>query len=133
LVSGSAFKNFPPSKWKKGNGNGFRGDIGSLILWKDLLPAISLCGVLWKYVIIQLQEATMNWQDYITVDPKVCHGQACIKGTRVPVSVVLDNLAAGHSYEGILNSYPTITRESIQAAITYAAELTREHIIALPA
>ena len=67
----------------------------------------------------------MNWNDYITVDPNVCHGNACIKGTRIMVSVVLDNLAAGLSSEEILRSYPSLKRESILAAISYAAELAQ--------
>ncbi len=75
----------------------------------------------------------MRWQDYITVDPEVCHGQACIKGTRIMVSVILDNLAAGLSTEEITQSYPTLNRESVQAAIAYAAELARERIIPMPA
>ena len=78
-------------------------------------------------------ELTMDWRDYITVDPKVCHGQACIKGTRIMVSVVLDNLAAGLSPEEILRSYPTLTPEAIQAAISYAADLARERVVAIPA
>jgi len=65
----------------------------------------------------------MNWRDYITADPNVSHGQACIKGTRIMVSVVLDNVAAGLTKEEILRSYPTLTREAIQAALAYAAEL----------
>lgn len=75
----------------------------------------------------------MNWREYITVDPNVCHGQACIKGTRVMVSVVLDNLATGVSQEEILRSYPSLSLESIQAAVAYAAELARERIVDLPA
>ncbi len=75
----------------------------------------------------------MKWQEYITVDPHVCHGQACITGTRIMVSVVLDNLAAGLTAEEILQSYPSLSREAIQAALAYAAELTRERLIALPA
>jgi uncharacterized protein (DUF433 family) len=75
----------------------------------------------------------MNWHDYITVDPNVCHGNACIKGTRIMVSVVLDNLAAGLSVEEILRSYPSLKRESILAAISYAAELTHERIVPMPA
>jgi uncharacterized protein (DUF433 family) len=59
----------------------------------------------------------MTWQDYIIVDPSVCHGKACIKETRIMVSVVLDNLAAGLSYEEIIASYPSLNRESVQAAI----------------
>ena len=71
-----------------------------------------------------------RWQDLIAVDPAICHGQACIKGTRIMVSVVLDNLAAGLSVDEILKSYPSLTREAIQAAIGYAADLSRERIIA---
>ncbi len=75
----------------------------------------------------------MNWQDYITVEPTVCHGNACIKGTRVMVSVVMDNLAAGLTVDEIMRSYPSLRREAVQAAIAYAAELTRERIVAMSA
>jgi uncharacterized protein (DUF433 family) len=74
----------------------------------------------------------MRWQEYITVDPTVCHGRACISGTRIMASVVLDNLAAGVSVEDILKSYPSLSRESVKAAIAYAAELARERVVALP-
>ncbi len=74
----------------------------------------------------------MNWQEYISVDPDVCHGKACIKGTRIMVSIILDNLAAGLSPESIIESYPSLNRESIQASIVYAAELARERVIAIP-
>jgi len=74
----------------------------------------------------------MNWHNYITVDPNVCHGNACIKGTRIMVSVVLDNLAAGLSLEEILSSYPSLEQESILAAISYVAELARERIVPMP-
>ena len=70
----------------------------------------------------------MSWQERITVDPHVCHGKACIKGTRVMVSVVLDNLAAGESVEEIMRGYH-LEREDVQAAMAYAAELARERII----
>ena len=59
----------------------------------------------------------MNWQDYITVDPTVCHGNACIKGTRVMVSVVMDNLVAGLTIDEIVRSYPSLRRETVQAAM----------------
>lgn len=75
----------------------------------------------------------MNWQDFITVDPAVCHGKACITGTRIMVPVVLDNLAAGLTPEDIVQSYPSLNREAIQAAIAYAAELARERVVSLPA
>ena len=74
----------------------------------------------------------MNWQEHITVDPEVCHGQACIKGTRIMVSVVLDNLAAGLTPAEIVRSYPSLTVEGVQAAIAYAAELARERVVAMP-
>ena len=74
----------------------------------------------------------MNWKDRISVDPDVCHGQACIEGTRIMVSVVLDNLAANMSEDMILNSYPTLHKEDIKAAVAYAAELARERVIMLP-
>ncbi len=75
----------------------------------------------------------MPWRDHISVHPNVCHGQACFKGTRVPVSVVLDNLAAGVLAEEILRSYPSLRPESIRAAIAYAAELARERTMPIPA
>ena len=75
----------------------------------------------------------MDWRGYITTDPNICHGKACIRGTRVMVSVILDNLAAGQRSEAILKSYPSLTLEAIQAAIAYAAELAREQVVSLPA
>jgi uncharacterized protein (DUF433 family) len=75
----------------------------------------------------------MDWRERIAVDPMICHGKACIKGTRIMVSIILDNLAAGLSHEEILQSYPSLTEEDIQAAISYAAELARERIIVIPA
>jgi len=75
----------------------------------------------------------MKWSDYITVDPQVCHGKACIKGTRIMVSVVLDNLADGLSADEIIAHYPGLTPESVRAAIAYAAELSHERILGLPA
>ena len=55
----------------------------------------------------------MSWRDHISTDPSVCHGQACIKGTRIPVAVVLDNLAAGLREDEIIQSYPELARERI--------------------
>ncbi len=75
----------------------------------------------------------MNWREYITVDPNVCHGKACITGTRIMVSVILDNLAAGLTPDEIVRSYPSLTSEAVKAAISYAAELTRERIVAMSA
>ena len=67
-----------------------------------------------------------NWNDRIVSLPQVCHGKSCIRGTRVLVSVVLDNLAAGLSPEEIATEYPPLTTEDVQAAMHYAADLARE-------
>lgn len=75
----------------------------------------------------------MDWREYITVDPKICHGKACIKGTRVMVSIILDNLAAGLSPDRIIESYPSVNRDAILAAISYAADISRERIIPISA
>jgi uncharacterized protein (DUF433 family) len=75
--------------------------------------------------------ASMDWREHIVVDPDVCHGQACVKGTRVMVSVILDNLAAGVVWDEILASYPSLKEESIRAAIAYAAELSKERVVGL--
>lgn len=74
----------------------------------------------------------MDWRERITVDPAVCHGRPCIKGTRVMVAVVLDNLAAGVPTDDVLRSYPSLKAEDIQAAMAYAADLARERMIPLP-
>lgn len=71
----------------------------------------------------------MDWTARISVDPNICHGQACIRGTRVMVSVLLDSLAAGISEAQLLRSYPPIAIEDIRAAVAYAAELARERVI----
>jgi uncharacterized protein (DUF433 family) len=73
-----------------------------------------------------------EWQEHISVNPQVCHGKACIRGTRVMVAVILDNLAAGVPYKEILQSYPSIQEPDIQAALAYAAELAREGTADLP-
>ena len=73
-----------------------------------------------------------TWRDRISVNPTICHGKACIKGTRIMVSIILDNLAAGEEVGTILRSYPTLEAEDIQAALQYASELVREKIVTLP-
>ena len=71
----------------------------------------------------------MDWRTRISIDPAVCHGKACIKGTRIMVSVVLDNLAAGQSADDIVKLYPTLQPDDVSAAITYAADLARERFV----
>lgn len=75
----------------------------------------------------------MDWKPYISTHPQVMHGTACFRGTRVPVSVVLDNLAAGENAERILANYPSLKPEHISAALAYAADLTRERIVPISA
>lgn len=75
----------------------------------------------------------MPWQDYISVNPAIVHGKACIRGTRIPVAIVLANLAQGLTPEEIIRSYPSLTPEAIQAALAYAADLAQERILPLPA
>lgn len=75
----------------------------------------------------------MNWRERITVNPLICHGKACIKGTRIMVSVILDNLAAGISEDEILKSYPSLKPEDIKAAIAYADELSCERLVSVSA
>ncbi len=71
----------------------------------------------------------MDWRTRISVDPAICHGKACINGTRIMVSVVLDNLAAGQTPDEIAQLYPTLRREDVTAAMAYAAELARERVV----
>ena len=73
----------------------------------------------------------MGWREYISVDPNVCHGQACIAGTRVMVTVVLDNLAAGLTAEEIAETYPSVSVDAVKAALQYAAELAKERVAPL--
>ncbi len=67
-----------------------------------------------------------NWQESISIEPKVCHGKPCIKGTRIMVSVILDNLAEGLTPEEIVAEYPPLNLANVLAAIAYAAALARE-------
>ncbi len=70
----------------------------------------------------------MNWSERISHDSAICKGRACVRGTRIMVSTVLDNLADGVLPEEIMQSYPPLTREDIQACIAYAAALAPEEI-----
>lgn len=74
----------------------------------------------------------MNWREHIWIDADRMHGMPCMLGTRIPVYVVLDNLAAGETAETILAHYPSLRPEHIPAAIAYAAELAHERVVPLP-
>ena len=73
----------------------------------------------------------MRWQDYISSNPEVCHGKACITGTRVMATVILDSLAEGMGVEEIIESYPSVSREAVEATLHYAAELAKERLVPL--
>jgi uncharacterized protein (DUF433 family) len=68
----------------------------------------------------------IDWRERIAADPAICHGKPCIKGTRIMVSVVLDNLAEGLTAQEIVAEYPSLVLEDVQAAMAYAADLARE-------
>lgn len=69
----------------------------------------------------------------ISIDPEICHGQPCVKGTRVLVTVVLDALAAGMAAEEIVRHYPTLTDGGVRAAVAYGAWLAKQEVHLLPA
>jgi len=72
------------------------------------------------------------YKDRIVSDPRICSGKPHIKGTRIPVHLILDLLAAGESYEGIMKAYPNISEEDIRACIGYAASLADEEAGIVP-
>jgi uncharacterized protein (DUF433 family) len=73
----------------------------------------------------------MDLLELISADPAVCHGEACVRGTRIPVSVVLDCLAEGMSEADIVAGYPALDVEGIRAAAAYGAALAREELVLL--
>lgn len=66
--------------------------------------------------------------DRISIDPNICHGEACIKGTRIPVHQIVHMLANGDTFDELLEEFPSITREDIFACLDYAASLTEEQV-----
>ena len=75
----------------------------------------------------------MDWKPYLLTDPQIMHGAVCFRGTRIPVTVVLDNLAAGETTERILAEYPSLKPEHVPAALAYAVDLAREIVVPIPA
>jgi uncharacterized protein (DUF433 family) len=67
----------------------------------------------------------IHWQDYIIIAPDLHHGEACIRGTRIPVATILGSLADGSTFDEIKQAYPQLKTEEIQAALAYAAETLR--------
>jgi uncharacterized protein (DUF433 family) len=78
--------------------------------------------------------ARINWQERIVIEPDLHHGDPCIKGTRIPIAMIVGSLADGMSQEEIRAAYPQLTPEDIQAALAYAADIVRHDLLApLPA
>ncbi len=71
----------------------------------------------------------MDWRKFVESDPKIMMGKPVIKGTRVPVELILEKLATGESFEQVIESHPRLTHESIRAAIAFAAENLRADVI----
>jgi uncharacterized protein (DUF433 family) len=74
----------------------------------------------------------VNWAERIVIDPDIHHGEPCIRGTRIPVAVILGSLAQGLTPEAILEEYPSLSLEDIQACLAYAAELIRSGELLVP-
>lgn len=64
----------------------------------------------------------------VSVDPRVCGGKPCIRGTRIYIAIILDGLAEGLTPEQLIDHYPQLTSDDIRAALAYAAELSRENV-----
>ncbi len=71
--------------------------------------------------------------EHISIDPKVCFGRPVIRGTRIWVTFLVDNLAEGVPEEELLQAYPQLTRDDLRAALAYAAEMTRERVLPIAA
>ncbi len=70
--------------------------------------------------------------EHISIDPQVCFGKPCIRGTRIWVSFVLDLIAAGLSVEEVREEYPQLSREDVLACVAYGAEMSRERFVDIP-
>jgi uncharacterized protein (DUF433 family) len=70
-------------------------------------------------------------EDNIEIDPEICHGKPRIKGTRIMVSIILEWIEAGKTFDEILKAYPSLTREDISSAIKYARKLVEDEELAL--
>lgn len=70
----------------------------------------------------------IDWHKHISVDPEIHHGEPCIKGTRIPVSMIVGSIADGMSFDEIIDAYPQLKKESVQAALAYAADIVRQEV-----
>ncbi len=79
-----------------------------------------------------MTKRSLDWRPYIQIDPDIHHGEPCIRGTRIPVAVILANLAEGLSVPALLQEYPALREEDIRAALAYAAEALTHDWLLLP-
>jgi uncharacterized protein (DUF433 family) len=70
-----------------------------------------------------------RWQNRIVIQPDIHHGDACIKGTRIPVATIVGSLADGMSHQEIIENFPQLVEADIQAALAYAAEVMRQELV----
>jgi uncharacterized protein (DUF433 family) len=70
----------------------------------------------------------VNWSEHIEISPDLHHGDACIRGARIPVAVIIGSLADGMTVEEIMDSYPQLKPEDIQASLAYASEIMRQDV-----
>ena len=75
----------------------------------------------------------LSWKKYIESNPKILFGKAVIKGTRIPVDLILEKLAKGESFHQLLQAYPQMKKESIFACLAFAAEAIRNEVVILRA
>ncbi len=71
----------------------------------------------------------VGWKERVVIDPEVHHGNPCIKGTRIPVSIIVGSIADGMTIEQVCAGYPQLSREDILAALAYAAKVLRQEVI----
>ena len=71
----------------------------------------------------------ISWQQHVVSDAEVHHGEPCIKGTRIPIAIIVGSLADGMTFDEIVSHYPQLTTEDIRAALAYAAEMMKTEIL----
>lgn len=76
-----------------------------------------------------MSTARVVWQQHVVIDPEIHHGEPCIKGTRIPVSIIIGSLADGMTFDEILSYYPQLNHDHIRAALAYAAEMMKHEIL----
>jgi uncharacterized protein (DUF433 family) len=74
----------------------------------------------------------IDWHKFISVDPEIHHAEPCIIGTRVPVSMIVGSIADGMTFDEIIDVYPQLKKESVQAALAYAADIVRQEVFLPP-